>query len=89
VQEALINVGKHACATHVTIQIRKEGRSVECTVRDDGIGFDEVALCAERGRPSLGLIGIRERAAALGGRLSIASGPGLGTTLILAIPVEG
>jgi two-component system sensor histidine kinase UhpB len=89
VQEALTNVGRHACATHVTIQIRKNGRSVECTVRDDGIGFDEAALWAQRGRPSLGLIGIRERATALGGTFSITSGPGLGTTLTLAIPVEG
>ena len=88
VQEALTNASKHARATHVNILLRPEGQMISCTIRDDGIGFDLPALCAKKDKPCLGLIGIRERLAALNGTLSITTAPGEGTTLEMRIPLE-
>ena len=85
VQEALNNVGKHAHAAAVTVVVRREARRVCCTVRDDGVGFDPgTARSIGKG---IGLIGIRERLAPLGGALSIDAAPGRGTELRVAIPV--
>jgi signal transduction histidine kinase len=85
VQEALNNVSKHAQASGVTVVVRREARRVCCSVRDDGVGFDP-------GTPrstvtGIGLIGIRERLAPLGGALSIDAAPGRGTELRVAIPL--
>jgi PAS domain S-box-containing protein len=87
-QEALTNVSKHARATHVSVRLQKDGQRITCTIRDDGIGFDISALGTPRGRPCLGLIGIRERVAALGGTLSITTGRGRGTILNMGMPLE-
>jgi two-component system sensor histidine kinase UhpB len=87
-QEALTNVSKHAQATYVRVQIRPEGRILSCTVQDDGIGIHPSALRTQRDRPCLGLTGIRERLAALGGTLSIVTAEGEGTTLQMKIPLE-
>lgn len=88
VQEALANVTKHARATHVKIQLQQEADTIRCNVRDDGVGFEVPALLAQRGKPGLGLLGIRERLDALGGTLSITSAPGRGTELRLTIPID-
>ena len=85
VQEALNNVSKHAQASAVTVVVRREARRVCCSVRDDGVGFDPgTARSTAKG---IGLIGIRERLAALGGALSIDAAPGRGTELRVAIPL--
>jgi len=87
VQEALHNCEKHSGATkvHVTVQQSPVFLSVE--VRDDGRGFQG----NEKGMPfktsGLGLLGIRERAAIVGGSLEIDSAPGRGTRIALRIPV--
>lgn len=88
VQEALTNVTKHAQAKCVSVQIMREDRRLRCTIRDDGIGFDVSAVLARKGERGLGLIGIRERLDALGGRLRITSAPGQGTELAITIPLE-
>lgn len=88
VQEALMNVVRHAQATHVQVTMRRVDGAVQCTIQDDGVGFDTRAVQAQRGDRGLGLIGIRERAGALGGTLSIRSAPGKGTTVSIAIPLE-
>jgi signal transduction histidine kinase len=86
VQEALNNVGKHAQASAVTVVVRREARRVCCSVRDDGVGFDPgTARSITKG---VGLIGIRERLAPLGGALSIDAAPGRGTELRVAIPMR-
>jgi signal transduction histidine kinase len=73
VQEALNNVNKHAQASGVTVVVRREARRVCCSVRDDGVGFDPgTARSTVKG---IGLIGIRERLAPLGGALSIDAAP--------------
>ena len=80
VHEALGNIAKHARARHVRIAFRKDDQ-IECTVHDDGIGFNP----AEMG---LGLSAVRERVEDLSGTLLIQSGPGLGTTLLVSIPLS-
>jgi signal transduction histidine kinase len=54
-------------------------------IRDNGVGFDPVEVASRR---TFGLLGMRERAIALGGRLNVDSAPGLGTTVSLCIPVH-
>ncbi len=85
VQEALNNVSKHAHATAVTIGVERDGRQVSCTVRDDGVGFDPTA--SRVGADGIGLIGIQERLAPLGGMLTIDSAPGRGTEVSVLIPL--
>ena len=85
VQEALTNIRKYAqaCEVEVTLEMREADLSVE--IRDNGIGFD-LAAVAQRGR--LGLLGMRERAIALGGRVEVKSAAGQGTTISVVIPLE-
>jgi signal transduction histidine kinase len=83
VQEALTNVVKHASARHVSITlVRKEGSAV-VVVEDDGEGFEADSTRAG----ALGLVGMRERVALVGGRLTVESSPGSGTTLVAEVPL--
>lgn len=82
VQEALSNVARHAHARHIEVMLTAEGRAIEVTVRDDGIGFNVGGR-----RTGLGLVGMNERAEFAGGRLDIESGPGAGTTLRARFPL--
>jgi PAS domain S-box-containing protein len=87
VQEALTNVVRHAHSQEVTIRVWASDTSLSVQVEDRGIGFDpEVALSA---RTSSGLSGMRERAALLGGRILIESGPDSGTHLTADFPING
>lgn len=88
VQEALNNVHKHAAAGSVDVVLeRKQGRTVLC-VHDDGVGVLQSARDAARGgtRRGLGLLGMRERAALIGGELDISSVPGQGTKVTVQLP---
>lgn len=87
VQEALANAVRHAQATQVHVEIQRVEGAIQCSVRDDGVGFGVSSVLSRRGERGLGLIGIRERAGALGGTLSIRSTPGQGTELLVAIPL--
>lgn len=84
VQESLANVAKHAGATEVAVVITKAPRAVTLIVRDNGCGFSPTA---PRKRQSLGLMGLRERAELLGGRVAIDSAPGHGTCVEAHIPL--
>jgi signal transduction histidine kinase len=87
IQESLNNVIKHSQATHVNIDLRFEEKNVRITVRDNGIGFDLDKVKIKRAsRPSLGLAGMEERAALLGGGVSIQSRPGYGAEVEAVIP---
>jgi signal transduction histidine kinase len=88
VQEALTNASKHAKATRVWIEVRREDETLCCSIRDDGEGFDVRAAQAEGKRKGLGLIGIQERLNAVGGTFSINSAPGRGTKLLIRLPLE-
>jgi PAS domain S-box-containing protein len=84
VQESLTNIARHAGASEVQIRLAIEGEQLVLTVRDDGAGIAE-----HNGRNSgIGLVSMRERATALGGHLRIASIPGRGTTIEVALPLE-
>jgi signal transduction histidine kinase len=82
VQEAIGNAARHSRAKSVWIDGEIADGSVQLTIVDDGIGFDESAT----GR-GLGLTGMRERATILHGRLDIQSVPGSGTTIGLVLPL--
>jgi signal transduction histidine kinase len=89
-QEALANVVRHARATRVTIRLWREVGRLRCRIRDDGTGFDvEEALNRRQAGHGMGLHGIQERVAALGGTLQINSRPGVGTELDVSILLEG
>jgi chemotaxis family two-component system sensor kinase Cph1 len=83
VQEALTNVLKHAAARRVSVVLRQSRGQVSAVVEDDGRGFDADAVAGHR----LGLLGMRERAALVGGTLVVESGPDRGTTVIARIPL--
>jgi PAS domain S-box-containing protein len=89
VQEGLSNVVRHAGASRVRVALVQEDGVARCTVTDDGAGFDVAATLGRTGEPGLGLLGIRERVEALGGRVEIRSSPGQGTELTVSIPVGG
>jgi signal transduction histidine kinase len=82
-QEALTNVARHAGAGSVSVRLVRRETSVELRVQDDGAGFKP----GNSGR--LGLRGMRERAALLGGSVEVESRPGAGTTITARIPVRG
>src|SRR6266498_1819996 len=80
IQESLNNIIKHAHASHANIYLRFEDKNVRINVRDNGVGFDLDRVGQQhRSRPLLGLVGMEERAALLGGTVSIQSRPSYGT----------
>jgi signal transduction histidine kinase len=84
VQEALTNVARHAQATQVLLTLQAEGEVARLVIADDGQGF-----VSEAPRPpghGWGLINMRERAQAVGGRLQVESLPGEGTHVIVEVP---
>jgi len=83
-QEALNNGLKHARARHIRVYLRQRQGSVILEIHDDGVGFD---LATSRETGGLGLRGIAERVAQLGGTLSLQSAPGAGTQLRVEIPI--
>jgi signal transduction histidine kinase len=87
VQEALTNATKHANASRVSIQVRRAGRALFCSIRDDGRGFDFGIVRSDRKR-GLGLVAMQERLNAIGGTLSIQTAPGHGTKLSIRVPVQ-
>ena len=87
IQESLNNIIKHAQASNVNIYLRFEEKNVRINVRDNGIGFDLDQVKQKRtSRASLGLAGMEERAALLGGTVIVQSRPGYGTEVEALIP---
>lgn len=87
VQEGLTNIAKHAMASLARIKLEIDGQNVWLEVSDNGRGFDPAAALRNESKRSLGLLGMEERVALLGGRLSIRSAPGNGTTLCIEVPL--
>ena len=83
VQEALTNVVKHASATRVSITLVRKEASAVVVIEDDGRGFDPEAVRAG----ALGFTGMRERVELVGGRLTVETSPGAGTTLVAEVRV--
>ena len=90
-QEALTNVARHAGARRVSIRLVRDETMVELRVRDDGVGFEPGAVlvgAATDGRRGLGLQGMRERAALIGGAVQLESERGKGTLITARFPVR-
>ena len=85
VQEALSNVVRHSAATRAAVRITREPDRLVVTVEDDGRGF--VPGEAQPEARGLGLFGMSERAAYLGGRVEVQSTPGTGTRVSATIPL--
>ena len=92
-QEALQNVVRHAEASSVTVQLRADDGTVRLVIADDGRGFDpDPGASADGGDDparGYGLVGMRERAELIGATLTVASRPGLGTRVEVAVPAAG
>lgn len=84
-QEALNNVAKHARASSVSILLEGRADAVSLIIEDDGVGFDAEHKSGANDE-GLGLVGIRERAALVGGTTEVESQPGEGTRVIVRIP---
>ncbi|HTB96092.1 MAG TPA: two-component regulator propeller domain-containing protein [Terracidiphilus sp.] len=85
-QEAIHNVRKHAGAKHLWVRLDYTEDELAMEVRDDGRGFTIGETEVEQDRGHYGLTGMRERAAAIHGRLDVASEPGSGSTVRLVTP---
>ncbi|QVL34115.1 PAS domain S-box protein [Telmatocola sphagniphila] len=83
IQEALTNILKHATAQRVSVVLQRKIDFVSALVEDDGRGFDAEAVDVNR----LGILGMRERVALVGGTLVVESGLNQGTTVIARIPL--
>jgi len=84
VQEALVNAARHSGAVEVLVQLRTERRNLVLTITDDGVGFDVPAKWGK----GLGLISMRERVEAAGGKLNVCATPGNGTRLEITVPID-
>ncbi|NIS83052.1 MAG: hypothetical protein GTO14_23270 [Anaerolineales bacterium] len=85
VQESLTNVILHAQASHVDVVLSQRSGHVAATIEDDGVGFNPVAPTYVE---HLGLFGMRERVEMLGGRFTVESSPGMGTTVNVEVPAR-
>jgi signal transduction histidine kinase len=83
-QEALTNVARHANASHVSIDVIEAGDTLTLEVHDNGRGISEEEI---RRADSLGLLGMRERAALLGGVAEVKGDAGHGTSVTVHVPL--
>ena len=88
IQEALMNVARHAGASEVTVSLTYEADSVTVRIEDDGHGFDpEEVVGREPGTRGMGLLNMRERVSFLGGHFRVEANPGDGTRLVAMLPL--
>jgi signal transduction histidine kinase len=86
VRELLINVARHAGTNRAEVHARRLNDALELTITDEGLGF--AMNVDERGETrGLGLVGVRERIAAIGGSSEFHSAPGSGTVVVLRVPL--
>lgn len=83
VQECTTNCVRHAAASHVKVEVRHEGEAIKVAVTDDGKGLDANLVSG------FGLIGMRERVSALGGRIAFDTEEGRGLQVRVLIPLKG
>lgn len=82
-QESLTNVARHSEAKKVTARLQVKNKLIHLSIRDDGKGFDTT-----RETKTLGLLGMKERASMMGGNLEITSTPGVGTQVMISVPMD-
>jgi len=94
IQEAVVNIARHAQAENVFVHFKCDKTTVHAEVEDDGIGFDLSSLYVNvhgtdiQDRRGLGLLGMKERALLVGGAMEICSQPGVGTRIGVRIPLK-
>jgi ligand-binding sensor domain-containing protein/two-component sensor histidine kinase len=82
-REALTNIARHACASHVSVRLEWKSHELVVDIRDNGCGFDPTVPCA-----GMGLQNLNRRAQEAGGRLIIDSSPGHGTCVTVGLPLR-
>lgn len=87
VHEGLTNIVRHAHAQYAWITLEIASGRVDCTIRDDGAGFEPDLAGGDNPEAGLGLVNLRERIALLQGTLNVESSPGNGTCLHISIPL--
>jgi two-component system sensor histidine kinase UhpB len=88
-QEAMNNIVRHAQASSATIVLQVNSEKVQLRVEDNGRGFDQEQVSHDAVQANqLGLVGVRERAKLLGGKVTIESNPGKGSYLLAVIPLD-
>jgi len=86
-QEALTNIARHSGAKTARVVARRDEHVLRLSVEDDGEGFDPSTT--SQGEHGVGLFGMAERLALIGGVLTVDSRPGQGTTIVAEIPLNG
>ena len=84
VQETLTNIARHASASRVDVRLSQDARGITVQVRDDGKGIPRASLAKEQ---HFGLLGLRERAAQLGGEVTVHSRRDRGTSVVARVPI--
>ena len=87
IQEATANIRKHAGARRVLVSVERDREFARASIRDDGVGFDPPAISGE-GRDRFGIETMRERAEGVGGKLTLSSRQGEGTTVEVQLPLD-
>ena len=87
-QEALTNAIRHSRAQRVSISLDQADEKITLAIRDDGLGIHPQSREKTDQRPRLGLLGIEERTALLGGVFSLRSTPGAGTLVSVQVPFK-
>ena len=89
IQEALGNVEKHARAAHVSVKFTRTATMLRTVIRDDGRGFNPAKDAAGQDRPTgMGLVDMRERSGIVGGNCTVRSLAGVGTEIIIEMPLR-
>ena len=89
VQEAVTNAATHAKVREAAVTLRSEDGMIIAEIRDEGCGFELPGPGAEPDDGHIGLVGMRERAEAVGGSLTVQTSPGKGTTVRASVPMVG
>jgi PAS domain S-box-containing protein len=84
-QESLTNVARHSGAKAATVTLGKKNKKVVLIIEDNGVGFDERKAAAKK---TLGVLGMKERAAGIGGEYIISGKPGKGTAITVSVPLQ-
>lgn len=85
VQESLTNVARHSAASRVAITVKNCNENIAIEIKDNGIGFEAADYA---GKKTFGLLGMQERALALGGKVDVFSAPEKGTAVLVHIPLH-
>jgi signal transduction histidine kinase len=89
VQESITNIIRHANARQVYVSLQRTADGLSVTIEDDGVGLPDKNLSSSDGRQALGILGMQERAGALGGRLHVVRRHPRGTRVALWLPLDG